>query len=214
VADGEGSGNKDLGLAELIASIRHSPIATVVTDNTAPDNPIVAVNTPFGVLTGFSPDEVLGRNCRFLSGPDTEPARRQLLREAVAAGRPVLTELTNYRKDGSTFLNAVMIAPVRNEAGEVLYHVGSQMDVGGSGAVWLRRRQDATALVERLTERQRSVLALMILGLRNKQIAARLGINEATVKLHRSAMLAKLDAATSSDAIRIGLDARLGDDAP
>jgi PAS domain S-box-containing protein len=199
-------------LAELIASIRHSPIATVVTDNTQPDNPIVAVNEPFRLLTGFAPREVLGRNCRFLSGPGTEPARRKVLRDAVAAGRPVLTELTNYRRDGSSFLNAVMVAPVKNNAGEVLYYVGSQMDVSGSGAVWVRRRQDAAARVRDLTERQRSVLALMISGLRNKEIAARLGINEATVKLHRAAMLGKLNAATSADAIRIGLDADLGRD--
>jgi len=212
VAIDTGSEASEPDLAELIASIRHSPIATVVTDNRVPDNPIVAVNEAFCALTGFASDEVLGRNCRFLGGTASEPARKQVLREAIAAGRPVLTELTNYRKDGSTFLNAVMIAPVRGSAGEVLYFVGSQMDVGGSGAAGLRRRQDAAARVAALSGRQRSVLALMVEGLRNKQIAARLGINEATVKMHRSAMLARLDAPTSADALRIALDAGLGGD--
>src|SRR5687768_4175814 len=96
----------------LRASIHETPIATIVTHNRLNDNPIVEVNTAFEVLTGYSRDEIVGRNCRFLSGPGTDPEARAALRSAVAQGRPTLVELVNYRKDGSPFRNAVMLAPV------------------------------------------------------------------------------------------------------
>ena len=67
----------------LFASISLSPIASVVTDARSPDNPIVAVNRAFCELTGYREDEALGRNCRFLAGPETEPDARETLRHAV-----------------------------------------------------------------------------------------------------------------------------------
>lgn len=79
----------------LLASVRQSPIATVVTDARQPDNPILAVNAAFSKLTGYSEAECVGRNCRFLAGTATETASRAILREAVAASKPCLVELTN-----------------------------------------------------------------------------------------------------------------------
>ncbi|HEX8448044.1 MAG TPA: PAS domain-containing protein, partial [Allosphingosinicella sp.] len=114
----------------LLASIDHSPIASVITAARMADNPIVAVNGAFCELTGYDRDEIVGRNCRFLAGVGTEPAPREMLRRAVAEGRPALVEMTNYRKDGTAFLNAVMVAPVLGEDGELAYFLGSQMDVG------------------------------------------------------------------------------------
>src|SRR5688572_26971359 len=95
----------------LIASIELTPIATVVTDPRVDDNPIVAANAAFVRLTGYDRAEILGRNCRFLAGPGTDAAARGALRAAVREGRPALCELVNYRKDGTAFRNAVMIAP-------------------------------------------------------------------------------------------------------
>src|SRR5205085_4878467 len=150
------------------------PIASLVTDARLPDNPIVAVNHAFCRLTGYSADESVGRNCRFLAGAGTDPAAQALLRDAVREGRPALAQLTNYRKDGTPFTNAVMIAPVLGPDGSVAFFLGSQMD-SGSGAFDLRR-QRAEAQVASLTRRQRQVLAQMIAGYRNKQIAGFLGI--------------------------------------
>lgn len=207
-----GAQDEDGGVAELIASIELSPIATAVTLTTRADNPLVAVNQPFCDLTGYSREEVIGRNCRILAGPETEPEARAALREAIAAGAPAMVELSNYRKDGSVFRNAVMIAPLRSAEGEVIGFVGSQMDVGDASAGARTRNEEARRRIDRLTERQRQVLALMAEGRLNKEIAARLGISLSTVKLHRSLLLERLGARTSADGIRIAVQAGLVSD--
>jgi hypothetical protein len=195
---------------DLFESIRYSPVATIITNPRLPDNPIAAVNEPFLKLTGYSREDVLGRNCRFLAGAETDQSGSAVLREAIAAARPALTELLNYKSDGSSFRNAVMIAPIFGAAGELLYFLGSQMDVtGDGGALAVDRRRQASAQIRGLTVRQRQVLQQMVLGFRNKQIAMRLGISEKTVKMHRAALLTKLGAASSADAVRIAVEAEL-----
>lgn len=194
---------------QLLASIRISPIASLVTDFQSPDNPIIGVNDEFCKLTGYSVAEIIGRNCRFLGGPGTEAGPKSILREAVAEGRPALTELTNYKKDGTAFCNAVMIAPVRDSSGRVTHFLGSQMQVRGGERSDLARRQKSEAMVASLTRRQREVLALMAEGLRNREIAEEMQVTEATVKLHRSLLLKKLEANSPGDAVRMALEAGL-----
>jgi hypothetical protein len=196
--------------ARLFASIRLSPIAGVVTNPRLPDNPIVAINDAFQALTGYPLDELIGRNCRLLAGPDTEPAGTEQLREAVRTETPVMVELLNYRRDGSSFRNAVMIAPIYGDDGAVAYYIGSQMDVSDGPQREARVRNEASAKrLASLTMRQRQVLHQMARGLRNKQIAGELGINEKTVKMHRAALLTRLGAATSADAVRVAVEGGL-----
>jgi PAS domain S-box-containing protein len=193
----------------LFASIGLSPIATLVTNPRLPDNPIVCVNAAFCALTGYEESEILGRNCRFLQGTDTEPNQRTVLREAIANGRPTLTVLTNYHKDGRSFRNAVMVAPLFGADGSIEYFIGSQMDVTGTACPSQTQRiTHASALVASLTPRQKQVLEHMSRGLRNKQIGELLGIEEKTVKMHRASLLKRLGATTSADAIRIAIEAR------
>jgi len=195
---------------ELFASIAATPMAMLITDARLPDNPIVSVNDAFLALTGYARDEVVGRNCRFLAGPETDRACSRILSEAVSAARPALTEMVNYRKDGSTFRNAVMIAPIFGADGRPAYFIGSQVEVPAEAAVdGGIRRERARGLTRKLTPRQGQVLKEMALGYRNKQIAARLGIDEKTVKMHRAGMLERLGAPTSADAIRIAVEAGL-----
>src|SRR4051794_6486393 len=101
----------------------------ILTDPRLEDDPIVYVNESFLSMTGYAADEILGRNCRFLQGADTDPARVDELRRAVRAQRPATVELRNYRRDGTPFWNEVHIAPVRDERGEVVRFVGVQVDV-------------------------------------------------------------------------------------
>jgi PAS domain S-box-containing protein len=194
----------------LADSIRLSPIATVLSNPRLPDNPIVAANAAFCGLTGYEESEIVGRNCRFLAGPDTEPWLTERIRQALRDLHPSLTEILNYRKDGTPFRNAVLIAPLFGAGGEVAWFLGSQVEVdSGSAAPLALRQRRAAGLAATLSPRQREVLKEMAAGQRNKQIAWRLGLSEKTVKMHRALLLEKLGVKTSADAIRLAVEAGL-----
>jgi hypothetical protein len=194
----------------VLDSIRFSPIATVVSDPTKPDNPLIAVNEAFCALTGYSEDEVIGRNCRFLRGPDTENGQTEKLRSAVYGQHPALAELINYRKDGSPFRNAVMIAPLFDNDGNLELFVGSQIEVlPDEESIGLVRQQQAAQIVDRLSPRQREILQQMARGFRTKQIAYRLSLSEKTVQMHRMLMFKKLSTSNAADAVRIAVEAGL-----
>ncbi len=184
--------------------IANSKVAAVVSDPKLPDNPIVACNEAFMALTGYRRDEIIGRNCRFLRGPGTEPEQTAALREAIAGHRPTMVELINYKKDGTPFRNAVMIAPLFDAAGKVTYYLGSQMAIDEAGA---SRQERALALVDGLSRRQRQILEALAKGRLNKQIAFELGLTERTIKMHRAAMLKALGVRTVAEAIRIAIEA-------
>ena len=186
--------------------IAHSTVAAVVSDPRLPDNPNVACNDAFVRLTGYPLAEILGRNCRFLRGPETAPERTGLLRQAIKAARPALVELINYRKDGTTFNNAVMIAPLFDERGELIYYIGSQVEVTGPAP---GRQETARQMVDRLTRRQRQILTALAKGMLNKQIAHELCLSERTIKMHRAAMLRALELNSSAEAIRLAIEAGL-----
>lgn len=111
------------------AAIRATRMSMIITDPRKPDNPIVFANDSFLRLTGYAREEVIGRNCRFLQGPDTDPGAIDEVRAAVAAGSDISIDLLNYRKDGSTFWNALYLSPVSNDKGELLFFFASQLDV-------------------------------------------------------------------------------------
>ncbi|MBC7994034.1 MAG: PAS domain S-box protein [Rhizobacter sp.] len=100
-----------------------------VADATQPDMPLIYVNPSFERLTGYSRREVLGSNCRFLLGQFTEQPGRAQLRDAVREGRAASVTLTNVRKDGTVFSNALHVAPVRDAAGRLTHYIGVQRDV-------------------------------------------------------------------------------------
>jgi PAS domain S-box-containing protein len=194
----------------VLLAIRHSPIATVVSDPTQADNPLIAVNAAFLEITGYSEAEVLGRNCRFLRGADTETSQTEKLRSAIHDKRATLAELINYRKDGSPFRNAVMIAPLFNADGTLELFVGSQVEVVPEDeSITIVRQQKATEIVERLSARQRQILQQMAQGFRTKQIAYHLTISEKTVQMHRRLLFKKLHTSNAADAVRIAVEAGL-----
>ena len=96
---------------EIIQSVLASPLAMVVTNPRAPDNPIEVANQAFCNLTGYAEGEILGRNCRFLAGEQTESWVSEQLRSAIHQRRPVLVDILNYRRDGTPFRNGVMNTP-------------------------------------------------------------------------------------------------------
>lgn len=112
----------------LLAAVNEMASGMVVTD-AGPDYPIIFANRAFSAITGYGPDEILGRNCRFLQGPQTDWAVVARIREAIAAARPIHTRLLNYRKDGQPFWSQLAISPVRDETEQVVAFVGLQTDV-------------------------------------------------------------------------------------
>ncbi|MGQ4557419.1 PAS domain S-box protein [Halobellus sp. GM3] len=120
---------RDCRLERKSRAVEAAPIGVTISDPTREDNPLVFANERFRRLTGYSEAEVLGRNCRFLQGPDTNPETVAEIRAAIDAEEAITTEILNYRKDGEAFWNRVMIAPVRDDTGTVVSFVGFQGNV-------------------------------------------------------------------------------------
>jgi PAS domain S-box-containing protein len=114
----------DLLLSLLEADERD--MSVVVSDPNLPDNPMVFVSEEFEAQTGYTVDEAIGRNCRFLQGPGTHPAAIDLIRAGLRARTRFTVDILNYRRDGTTFLNRLRIRPIFDERGEVLYFIGAQ----------------------------------------------------------------------------------------
>ena len=102
-----------------------------LSDPSRPDNPIVFASEEFTRTTQYGLNYSIGRNCRFLQGPKTDPNSPRRLAEACAAGKEQSEVFVNYRRDGSPFMNLLMIAPLMDSRGTVRYYIGAQVDVSG-----------------------------------------------------------------------------------
>lgn len=195
---------------DLIEAVWRSPIASVISNPRKADNPIEVANNAFFALTGYAEPEVVGRNCRFLAGVATETWLSERIRQGIATRTSVLVDILNYRKDGTSFRNGVLVTPLFGEDGELAWFLGSQVELAGEAdTTFAGRRQRAVELVKSLPPRQRQVLELMAAGLLNKQIAWKLGISEKTVKMHRALLMERLALPTSADLIRLAVEAGL-----
>jgi PAS domain S-box-containing protein len=141
-------------------SVERTRMPMAVTDPRLPDNPIVLANQAFLDLSGYSAEEVVGRNCRFLQGPRTDRAQIAKLREAIAEEQEATIELLNYRKDGTTFWNELFLSPVHDDAGRLLYFFSSQKDISKR-----RQARDLEAeehrLLREVDHRAKNALALV-----------------------------------------------------
>src|ERR687898_2549378 len=106
-----------------------SSAAIVITDSNEPGNPIVYANPAFERVTGYSIEEAIGRNCRFLQGEDRDQPALEKLRAATREGRECQVLLRNYKKDGTLFWNELSISPVHDEEGNLSNFVGVLDDV-------------------------------------------------------------------------------------
>lgn len=111
------------------AAIRATRMAMLITNPRQKDNPTVFANDAFLRLTGYERCDIIGRNCRFLQGEKTDPDAVSALRAAIAQRTDINIDILNYRKDGSSFWNALYISPVENEKGELQFFFASLLDV-------------------------------------------------------------------------------------
>ncbi len=125
----------------------------LITDPHKPDNPIVFVIAAFSKLTGYDRDEIIGGNCRFLQGPETCRADIDAIRAAIAARTPIEIDLLNYRKDGSTFWNRLLISPVFGADGQLTYYFASQFDVTLERERLVRLQRDRAELEAEVAQR-------------------------------------------------------------
>ena len=116
-------------VAPLVAAVESTASGVVICDPGRPDLPIVFANPTFCRMTGYSRDEVLDRNCRFLQGPETDPAMVDQMRVAIANRQSFNGIMRNYRKDGTPFWNSLYINPVLSNFGDLVSFVGVQSDI-------------------------------------------------------------------------------------
>ena len=116
--------------AQLLQSmVDASNDGIVVAEQEGDDTILIYVNAAFERLTGYSRDEILYQDCRFLQADDRDQLGRARIRKALIVGRPCREVLRNYRKDGSAFWNELSITPVKNDADQRTYFIGIQKDV-------------------------------------------------------------------------------------
>jgi len=122
---------KDNGLIPQILSAILDECVNGVTlaDPDLEDAPIIYANKAFENLTGYSQKDIIGRNCRFLQGPDREQIERYQIAEAIKNKVPIEVTLRNYRKDGQLFYNHLKITPLFDRKGQVIYYLGVQYDI-------------------------------------------------------------------------------------
>lgn len=156
------------------AAMRATRMPMVVVDPNLPDMPIVFVNAAFERSTGFARAEVIGRNCRFLQGPNTDRTDVVRIREAIASAVPIEIDLLNHRKNGDVFWNRLLIAPVFDADRKVAYFFASQYDVTLEKDRLTRLQNDRDAL-ETEVERRTLELRRSEMNLRFALTAGRLG---------------------------------------
>jgi PAS domain S-box-containing protein len=153
-------------------------VSFTVADARADDMPLIVVNPAFTRMTGYPPQEVLGRNCRFLQGPETDPAGPAAIRAALDAGEEMTVTLLNHRRDGTPFWNQVSINPIRDVDGVVTHFVGIQHDV--TERIEADRDRAAAYRAERLARERLALLAEA-----TSTLAATLDVDESLDRLAR-----------------------------
>ncbi|MFM8333347.1 MAG: PAS domain-containing protein [Candidatus Methylumidiphilus sp.] len=122
---------KDSGIIPqvLTAILDHCVNGVTLADPDLDDCPIVYANKAFENLTGYKQEDIIGRNCRFLQGTDTDQLELDKLRESLKKHEAVKVNLRNYRKDGSLFHNLLEVTPLLDNKGNIIYYLGVQYDV-------------------------------------------------------------------------------------
>lgn len=185
--------------------IHAAAIPMVLSDPHQPDNPLVEVNDAFCALTGYLRSDHIGRNCRFMQGAGTQPGSVDVLRRGIAERRCVVSEVLNYKADGTAFLNTLLIGPVFDADRQLIYFVGSQIE---TALTWQAQRSaEAARLIAGLSVREGGVLDLLALGKASKEIAIALDLSPRTIEMHRARLMKKLGTTSLPQALRLLFEA-------
>ncbi len=160
-------------------------LSFTISDPREPDAPLIYVNPAFERTTGYGAAEAVGRNCRFLQGPGTDPTAVQRIRETVAAGEHAVVTLLNYRKDGSAFWNELSLSPVRDQAGTLTHYVGIQADVTDRVTIEQERARHLAAEQVARANAEAAQRRLALLAEATTLLAATLDVEESLQRLTR-----------------------------
>jgi len=128
--------NEAMEASKAFAGFSRLNVAMVLSDPNQPDNPIIYVNKAFERMTGYTSEETVGRNCRFLQGEETDKRDVDQLRAAIGDGHEVSVDILNYRANGTPFMNRILVAPIFGDDGKPAFFFGMQKELveGDDGA--------------------------------------------------------------------------------
>ena len=141
-------------------AVERTRMPMIITDPCQPDNPIVMANKAFLDGMGYTVEEVIGHNCRFLQGKDTDPKAIDEIRQAIVDQRILTIELLNYRKDGTSFWNELHLSPIHDDDGTLIYFFASQLDVSERHRMHELEAAER-ALLREIEHRAKNALALV-----------------------------------------------------
>ena len=153
----------------LLSAIEHSTEPMVLSDPHAPDHPIMAANGAFATMTGYTLPQIVGRNCRFLQGTDTDPATTRRIAAAIAAQQASIEWIVNHRANGRPFWNLLFLSPIHDRDGRLLHYFGNQLDITTGLPDWLTEVSFGRA---HMTEAHQAEFQRMLLAILDDETGA------------------------------------------
>jgi PAS domain S-box-containing protein len=141
-----------------IQALNSANCGIIITDNLQPDNPIVYCNKAFENISGYSHDEIIGHNCRFLQSQDRSQPERQYIKEAIRQGKDCRVEIRNYKKNGDLFWNELFISPVKNDDGVITHFIGVQNDITKRKKAEHELREEKSSVERKIQERTKELI--------------------------------------------------------
>lgn len=124
---------RDYLIIDMLNSQGHDSVSFCITDPSLEDNPVIYVSEGFLKLTGYEFEDIVGKNCRFLQGPETAKEDRKRIYDAIKDEKDCSVNLLNYKKDGTTFANEFFLTTLRTPTKEIAYYIGIQVAVASMG---------------------------------------------------------------------------------
>lgn len=149
--------NDNLNNNIYLQALNSAKSGIIITDNRQPDNPIIYCNKAFENISGYSHNEIIGHNCRFLQAQDRSQPERQIIKDAVKKGQECKLEIRNYRKNGTLFWNELIISPVKDKKGNVTHFIGVQNDITDRKRYEIELREEKASVDKKIEERTREL---------------------------------------------------------
>lgn len=150
--------NDNLNNNIYLQALNSAKSGIIITDNRQPDNPIIYCNKSFETISGYSENEIIGHNCRFLQSQDRSQEERQIIKDAVMNGMECKVEIRNYRKNGNLFWNELTISPVKDNDGHITHFIGVQNDITDRKKFENELREEKASVEKKIEQRTKELI--------------------------------------------------------